>query len=138
MATKKQAGSVSNGRDSNSKRLGVKKFGGQLVKAGNIIIRQRGTKFHPGYGIKKGIDDTLYACIPGFVKFKKLKVRTFTSNLKKRRFVEIIPLEDSQKQELAPISKTQAKQELRKIEFDMRTSDNQKKPSYISKQVKKS
>ena len=63
-------GSTRNGRDSEAKRLGVKKFGGELVKAGNIIVRQRGTKFHPGNNVGIGSDDTLYALIDGHVKFE--------------------------------------------------------------------
>jgi large subunit ribosomal protein L27 len=69
MAHKKGQGSVKNGRDSRSKRLGVKKFGGQTVIAGNIIIRQRGTKVHPGVGVGCGKDHTLFALIDGRVKF---------------------------------------------------------------------
>ena len=69
MAHKKAGGSSRNGRDSHSKRLGVKKFGGEAVKAGNIIIRQRGTKYKPGEGVGIGKDDTLFALIPGFVTF---------------------------------------------------------------------
>ena len=69
MAHKKAGGSSRNGRDSHSKRLGVKKFGGELVKAGNIIIRQRGTKYKPGEGVGIGKDDRLFALIPGYVKF---------------------------------------------------------------------
>jgi len=70
MAHKKGQGSTKNGRDSESKRLGVKKFGGQHVKAGNIIIRQRGTKFHPGENVGRGGDDTLFATADGLVTFK--------------------------------------------------------------------
>lgn len=70
MAQKKGGGSTRNGRDSHSKRLGVKKFGGEFVKAGNILIRQRGTKYHPGCNVGKGCDDTLFAKTNGFVKFK--------------------------------------------------------------------
>jgi large subunit ribosomal protein L27 len=70
MAHKKGQGSTKNGRDSESKRLGVKKFGGQRVKAGNIIIRQRGTKFHPGENVGRGGDDTLFATADGLVTFK--------------------------------------------------------------------
>lgn len=69
MAHKKGQGSVKNGRDSRSKRLGVKKFGGQAVIAGNILIRQRGTKVHPGLGVGIGRDHTLFALIDGRVKF---------------------------------------------------------------------
>ena len=74
MAHKKGAGSSRNGRESQSKRLGVKKFGGQSVIAGNIIIRQRGTKHHPSEGVGMGKDHTLYALRDGIVTFKKQKV----------------------------------------------------------------
>ncbi len=70
MAHKKGQGSSRNGRDSNAQRLGVKKFGGQKVVAGNILVRQRGTKFHPGVNVKKGGDDTLFAVADGTVKFE--------------------------------------------------------------------
>ncbi len=71
MAHKKGVGSSRNGRDSQSKRLGVKRYGGQLVKAGSILIRQRGTKFHPGFNVKRGGDDTLYSLVDGHVKFER-------------------------------------------------------------------
>ncbi len=74
MAHKKGAGSSRNGRESASKRLGVKIFGGQKVIPGNIIVRQRGTKHHPGKGVGMGKDHTLYALIGGTVKFKKNKL----------------------------------------------------------------
>jgi len=70
MAHKKGVGSSRNGRDSNAKRLGVKRYGGQMVKAGSIIIRQRGTKFHPGLNVGKGSDDTLFAKANGRVVFE--------------------------------------------------------------------
>ncbi len=69
MAHKKGMGSSRNGRDSRSKRLGVKRHGGQVVKAGNILIRQRGTKFHPGRNVGRGGDDTLFAKVDGYVQF---------------------------------------------------------------------
>jgi large subunit ribosomal protein L27 len=71
MAHKKGAGSTKNGRDSNPKYLGVKRFGGEAVRAGNILVRQRGTKFHPGAGVAKGSDDTLFALVDGTVKFER-------------------------------------------------------------------
>jgi large subunit ribosomal protein L27 len=71
MAHKKGVGSSRNGRDSESQRLGVKRFGGQVVKAGNILVRQRGTKFHPGNNVGKGSDDTLFAKIDGTVTFER-------------------------------------------------------------------
>ena len=73
MSTKKGGGSTSNGRDSIGKRLGVKKFGGEVVKAGNIIIRQRGTTFHPGLNVGLGKDFTLFALSDGVVKFERFK-----------------------------------------------------------------
>jgi len=76
MAHKKGAGSSRNGRESESKRLGVKKFGGQKVIAGNIIIRQRGTQHHPGLNVGMGKDHTIYALIDGTVEFKKKKNNT--------------------------------------------------------------
>ena len=69
MAHKKGASSTRNGRDSNSQRLGVKRFGGQVVSAGEIIVRQRGTHFHPGDNVGRGKDDTLFALAPGSVEF---------------------------------------------------------------------
>lgn len=70
MAHKKGTGSTRNGRDSNAKRLGVKRYGGQEVKAGNILVRQRGTKIYPGKNVGRGGDDTLFALIEGIVKFE--------------------------------------------------------------------
>ncbi|BAI79774.1 50S ribosomal protein L27 [Deferribacter desulfuricans SSM1] len=70
MAHKKAGGSTKNGRDSQSKRLGVKKFGGEYVKAGNIIVRQRGTKFKPGKNVGLGKDYTIFSLIEGYVKFE--------------------------------------------------------------------
>ncbi len=70
MAHKKGTGSTRNGRDSRAQRLGVKRYGGQVVKAGNILVRQRGTKFHPGNNVGRGNDDTLFALIDGIVKFE--------------------------------------------------------------------
>ena len=71
-AHKKGMGSTKNGRDSESKRLGVQKGDGQFVKSGNILVRQRGTKIHPGINVKKGSDDTLFAVVDGKVKFERL------------------------------------------------------------------
>ncbi len=72
MAHKKGTGSTRNGRDSNAQRLGVKRYGGQVVKAGNILVRQRGTKVHPGNNVGRGNDDTLFALINGIVTFERL------------------------------------------------------------------
>ncbi|HIK06166.1 MAG TPA: 50S ribosomal protein L27 [Trichormus sp. M33_DOE_039] len=71
MAHKKGTGSTRNGRDSNAQRLGVKRFGGQSVRAGNILVRQRGTKFHPGNNVGIGKDDTLFALVDGVVTFER-------------------------------------------------------------------
>ncbi|UFU07874.1 50S ribosomal protein L27 [Ruania halotolerans] len=75
MAHKKGASSSRNGRDSNAQRLGVKRFGGQAVKAGEIIVRQRGTHFHPGLNVGRGGDDTLFALQPGSVQFSQRRGR---------------------------------------------------------------
>jgi len=80
MATKKAGGSSRNGRDSAGRRLGVKKYGGELVIPGNIIVRQRGTKIHPGSHVGMGKDHTIFSLIKGKVQFKKAKLnRTFVS-----------------------------------------------------------
>ena len=79
MAHKKGVGSSRNGRDSNAKRLGVKRFGGERVVAGNILVRQRGTRFHPGNNVGRGRDDTLFAKAEGVVKFENLRRRRVVS-----------------------------------------------------------
>ena len=84
MAHKKAAGSTRNGRDSQSKRLGVKKFGGEVVVAGNILVRQRGTKFHPGDNVGCGKDYTLYAKADGKVEFR-------VKGKNNRTFVSVVP-----------------------------------------------
>ena len=86
MAHKKAGGSTRNGRDSKPKYLGVKRFGGQLVNAGEIIVRQRGTRVHPGEGVGCGRDHTLYALIPGHVEF-------IIRGPKNRKFVRISAME---------------------------------------------
>lgn len=90
MAHKKAGGSSRLGRDSNPQYLGVKLYGGQKANAGSIIVRQRGTKFHPGLNVKKGKDDTLFAIRAGIVQFKKKKTPNFTGRLQKRTFVNIV------------------------------------------------
>jgi large subunit ribosomal protein L27 len=77
MASKKAAGSTRNGRDSQSKRLGVKRFGGEPVRAGTIIVRQRGTKFHLGNNVKMGRDHTIYSVIDGQVRFERVSKQKF-------------------------------------------------------------
>jgi large subunit ribosomal protein L27 len=79
MAHKKGASSSRNGRDSNAQRLGVKRFGGQVVNAGEIIVRQRGTHFHPGEGVGRGNDDTLFALVGGAVEFRRYRGRRAVS-----------------------------------------------------------
>lgn len=79
MAHKKGVGSSRNGRDSNPKHLGVKRFGGEFVTAGSIIVRQRGTRFHPGRNVKRGNDDTLFAVADGVVKFETFQRRNAVS-----------------------------------------------------------
>lgn len=79
MAHKKGGGHTENGRDSRAKYLGIKKYDGQIVRAGNILVRQRGTKFYPGINVKKGGDDTLFALIDGYVKFERRKNRVYVS-----------------------------------------------------------
>ena len=83
MAHKKGVGSSKNGRESHSKRLGVKKFGGEVVKAGNILVRQRGTKHNPGLNVGIGKDDTLYALIDGVV--------VFTTGKEGRKYINVEP-----------------------------------------------
>ncbi len=85
MAHKKGVGSSRNGRDSKPKFLGVKRFGGQRVRAGNILVRQRGTRFHPGVNVRRAKDDTLFALVDGIVKFEPRD--------KRRQQVSVYPLE---------------------------------------------
>jgi len=91
MAHKKAGGSTSLGRDSQSKRLGVKLADGQGTRAGQIIVRQRGTKIHPGKNVRRGKDDTLYAAVAGVVKFSRKRMENFHGALKKRVFVNVEP-----------------------------------------------
>jgi large subunit ribosomal protein L27 len=91
MAHRKAGGSTQLGRDSISKRRGVKIFGSEKVNTGNIIVRQKGTKFHAGKNVARGADDTLYSLADGVVAFSKKKVVAFTGKLDKRRFVSVIP-----------------------------------------------
>ena len=81
MAHKKGMGSTRNGRDSNAQRLGVKKFGGEFVKSGNIIVRQRGTKYHPGTNVLRAKDDTLFAVADGVVKFQPFRLGRMRVNV---------------------------------------------------------
>jgi len=90
MAHKKAGGSTSLGRDSKSKRLGVKLSDGQFAKAGAILIRQRGTKYHPGQNVMKGKDDTLFATISGLVKFTTKKLKKYNNQLKNTKIVNVL------------------------------------------------
>lgn len=90
MSHKKAGGSTRNGRDSNAQRLGVKLFDGQVAKPGMIIVRQRGTKVHPGKNVKKGVDDTLFATAIGKVKFSDRKRIRFDGNMKMSKFVTVV------------------------------------------------
>lgn len=94
MAHKKAAGSTRLGRDSQSKRLGVKRFGGHVVAQGEVLIRQRGTKYHAGENVGRGADDTLFALVPGTVVFHQKKHRRFTNTLKSVQYVHVVPLSD--------------------------------------------
>lgn len=89
MAHKKAGGSTSLGRDSASKRLGVKIFGGQTVNVGNVIVKQRGTKYNLGKNVKLGSDDTIYALKTGVVRFQQKKVRRFDGALRSKSIVSV-------------------------------------------------
>ena len=91
MAHKKAGGSTALGRDSVSKRLGVKIFGNQAIKKGQVIVRQNGTKYHPGKNVEIGGDSTLYSLADGLVKFQTKQMRKFHGNLRKTRIVNVVP-----------------------------------------------
>ncbi len=97
MAHKKAGGSTSLGRDSQAQRLGIKVQNKEKVNAGQVIVRQRGTKYHPGDNVKRGNDDTLLSKIAGTVKFSKRKKLAFDGNLKLRCFVSIEPFKKTKK-----------------------------------------
>jgi large subunit ribosomal protein L27 len=103
MAHKKAAGSTSLGRESESKRLGVKVTDGEWAQPGAIIIRQRGTKYHPGLNVKKGGDDTLFALKGGIVKFATKKLKKFDNTLKTCKIVNVVSKESLL--EKAPVAK---------------------------------
>lgn len=92
MAHKKAAGSTRLGRDSESKRLGIKRSGGQLVGPGEVLVRQRGTKYHAGDNVKRAGDDTLLSLVSGTVQFLKKQQRRFTGALDRRQFVSVVPV----------------------------------------------
>ncbi len=89
MSHTKSGGSTQYGRDSQSKRLGVKVSGGQFTKAGQIIVRQRGTKFHAGKNVKRGADDSLYSLVNGVVRFKSKKLKKYDGGLRSTKIVEV-------------------------------------------------
>lgn len=93
MAHKKATGSTTLGRDSAGQRLGVKVADGELARAGMIIVRQRGTKIHPGHNVERGRDDTLYAKVAGMVKFSKKKAPNFHGALSLRTYARVEPTE---------------------------------------------
>ncbi len=124
MAHRKAGGSTQLGRDSRSKRLGVKIFGNQKVKTGNIIVRQRGTKFHAGNNVKRCNDDTLMALIDGTVKFVNKKVRNYTGQLVYRQFVSVVA--SKKPVEIKP-KKTGAKKAGLKLRVNLKTRKPGKK-----------
>lgn len=91
MAHKKAGGSTSLGRDSQAQRLGVKLFAGEKAKSGSILVRQRGTKFRAGKNVKRGNDDTLFALVPGLVKFSQKKIKKFNGKMEWAKYINIIP-----------------------------------------------
>ena len=91
MSHKKAGGSTKNGRDSKSKRLGVKLYAGQTVKAGNILVRQKGTKFRPGENVEKGRDFTLFATKNGVVKFTEKRMKKYDGRIFRDQFVHVVP-----------------------------------------------
>jgi len=97
MAHKKAGGSTTLGRDSKAKRLGVKLYDGQFARAGAIVVRQRGTKIHPGQNVMKGSDDTLFATKNGFIKFHAMKKKNYAGKIVLRRFVNVVVRDDETK-----------------------------------------
>lgn len=91
MSHKKAGGSTSNVHDSNAQRLGIKIYGGQPARAGSIIVRQRGTKFRAGKGVKRAKDDTLFSLTSGIVSFAKKRIKRFNGALKKATVVSVVP-----------------------------------------------
>jgi len=134
MAHKKGVGSTDNGRDSNSKRLGVKLFGGQYAKAGNIIVRQRGTKFHPGDNVYKGKDFTLHAAIDGTVTYRrKRNNRTYVSILTEEELAAVAtpetPVAKPSKKaapKAEPVAKAPAKEEAPQAKEEAKAAEPKK------------
>lgn len=92
MATKKAAGSSKNGRDSNSKRRGVKAFGGEMVTAGSILVRQKGTVWHPGKNVRMGRDFTLFSIINGQVSYSEKRLEKFNGQMQRDTLVHVLPV----------------------------------------------
>lgn len=128
MAHKKAAGSVKNGRDSVSKRLGVKVFGSETVRSGQVLVRQRGTKFHAGEGVKRTADDTLIATVDGVLAFIKKKVVAFNGNLKRRTYLTIETEEAPKKKPAKKATKKAApKAEKKSDKVEAKTATTKKK-----------
>jgi len=145
MAHKKGVGSTDNGRDSKSKRLGVKLFGGQDAKAGNIIIRQRGTKFHPGENVYKGKDFSLHAAIDGTVHFRrKRNNRTYVSVLSEAEYAAITgatpttkaaePVAKKEEKKATPKQEAPKKEEAPKVEAKQEAPKKEEAPKAEAKQ----
>lgn len=136
MAHTKAKGTTKLGRDSESKRLGVKIFGGSPVKCGQIIIRQRGTKYLPGENVKRGNDDTLYATCDGTVVFKKMNYRRFNGNSKKKQIVSVKESKkDTDKPNKLNDSKIVQKRQ-KQIEAEMKEAENRSSKSKIISEEK--
>jgi len=126
MAHKKGAGSSDNGRESHSKRLGVKLFGGEMAIAGNIIIRQRGTKFHPGKYVGMGKDHTLFALVDGTVEFQKKRLnRTFVNILPAEEIVFKVPVKKAKKAKAAPAPEAKAAAKTKAAPATKKTKDEE-------------
>jgi len=134
MAHKKAAGSTSLGRESESKRLGVKLTDGQWAKTGAIIIRQRGTKYHPGLNVGIGGDDTLFALKSGFVKFNTKKLKKFNNTLKSTKIVNVIVLTEEKREKLKKAAKATAEKNAVKKAAKQATKNAVKK---VTKKVAK-
>ncbi len=136
MAHTKAKGTTKLGRDSESKRLGVKIFGGSPVKCGQIIIRQRGTKYLPGENVKRGNDDTLYATCDGTVIFKKMNYRRFNGNSKRKQIVSVKESKkDTDKPNKLNDSKIVQKRQ-KQIEAEMKEAENRSSKSKIISEEK--
>jgi large subunit ribosomal protein L27 len=126
MAHTKAKGTTKLGRDSESKRLGVKIFGGSPIKCGQIIIRQRGTKFMPGDNVKRGKDDTLYATCDGIVIFKKTNYKRFNGNSKKKQTVSVKTQDDKSESKKPEVSKPEITEEKKQeVTTEAKTKETQ-------------